>query len=101
MRRRLTLATVGVVALALVLAGVGTLLLVRRAARMEVRRDLARQADDLAVSAEAPATFRALASASRALKLEGLSRVTFSGTGAVLGGDLPPGIGLDDLRIGA
>jgi two-component system sensor histidine kinase BaeS len=101
MRRRLTLATVGVVALALVLSGVGTLLLVRRAARIEVRRDLVRQADELAVAAEDPVTFRSLAAASRALKLEGLSRVTFSRNGAVLDGDLPEGISIDDLRSGA
>jgi two-component system sensor histidine kinase BaeS len=100
-RKRLTLATVGVVALALLLSGVGTLLLVRRAARLEARRDLVRQADDLAVAAEDPATFRALASASRALKLEGLSRVTFSGTGAVLEGELPEGIDFVDLRENA
>jgi two-component system sensor histidine kinase BaeS len=100
-RRRLTLATVGVVALALVLAGVGTLLLVRRAARLEVRRDLVRQADELALAAEDPGTFRVLAAASRALKLEGLSRVTFSAQGAVIEGDLPEGITLADLRVPA
>src|SRR5437879_13724785 len=48
MRRRLTAAIVGVVAGSLLLAGLGTFLLVRRAARDEARRELVRQAQQLA-----------------------------------------------------
>ena len=48
MRRRLTAAIVGVVAGSLLLAGLGTFLLVRRAARDEARRELVGQAQQLA-----------------------------------------------------
>jgi two-component system sensor histidine kinase BaeS len=50
-RRRLTAAIVGVVAGSLLLAGLGTFLLVRRSARDEARRDLVRQAQQLASAA--------------------------------------------------
>jgi two-component system sensor histidine kinase BaeS len=95
------LAVVGVVALALVLSGVGTLLLVRRSARLEVRDELVRQADELAVAAEDPVAFRSLATATRALKLEGLSRITFARNGVIVDGALPEGISLADLRLPA
>jgi two-component system sensor histidine kinase BaeS len=93
----LTLAIIGVVTLALVLSGAVTLLLVRRAARDETRRELVRQAEDLAVQADDAATFRALAQASRALQLDGLSRVTFSRGGSIVEGALPEGVMPSDL----
>ena len=52
MRRRLTLTVVGVVAAALVVAGLGTLILARAAARGDTARDLEEQAIALAQVAE-------------------------------------------------
>jgi two-component system sensor histidine kinase BaeS len=62
MRRRLTLAIVGVVAGALVLAGLGSLLLARRAARADAEQQLLEQAQALAdvPTANLPALRRAL-----------------------------------------
>ena len=50
MRRRLTAAIAGVVAGALLLAGLGTFLLVRRSAHDEARRELVSQAQQLATA---------------------------------------------------
>ena len=97
MRRRITALTVGVVALALVLSGFFTLVLVARAARQETRRDLVSQATDIATAADDPASFRVLANFSRTLQLEGVSRVTFTPRGGVVG-ELPSGISPVDLR---
>ena len=75
MRRRLTIAIVGVVAAALVVAGVGTLVLARAAARERTRQDLVEQAGALAAAAEGlqrPAVLNALR---RSLRLEGAALV--------------------------
>jgi signal transduction histidine kinase len=95
-RRRLTLVTVGVVALALVLSGLFTLVLVGRAARDETRRQLADQALDLADQAGDVESFRRLANLTRALELEGVARVRLSAAGVE--GELPEGISPSDLR---
>ncbi|MEA3077719.1 MAG: two-component system, OmpR family, sensor kinase [Actinomycetota bacterium] len=98
MRRRLTFAIVGVVALALLLSGFSTLVLIGRAARRETRTELVVQARDIAAQASDPTAFRALVTASRALRLEGLSRVGVTRAG-VIEGQLPAGVTVADLRL--
>jgi two-component system sensor histidine kinase BaeS len=98
MRRRLTVAMVGVVTAALVLAGLLTLVLIRRAAADETRRELVQQASNIAARAGDPETFRALGGIERALHLEGLARVTF-GPGGQPAGRLPAGITAEDLPL--
>lgn len=85
------------VALALFLSGLGTLVLVGRSARDETRRELVTQARDIADQATDAETFLALARASRALRLEGLSRVAVT-AGGVVEGQLPAGITVADLQ---
>ena len=96
MRRRLTRATVGVVALALVLSGLFTLVLVRRTAREETRRDLVTQAEDLAAQVDQVERLVTLARIADVLQVEGISRVTFTRLGRVQG-DVPEGIAPADL----
>jgi signal transduction histidine kinase len=92
MRRRLTATIVAVVAAALVVAGFGTLALIRQAARDEARRDLARQVESIAAQAEV----RDLQVFRRALRLEGAVVVGIGPGGGVLGG-LPDGVTPRDL----
>ena len=75
MRRRLTLTIVGVVAAALVVAGAGTLVLARTAARDETRRNLVEQAEALAGAAEGLQRTPLLNALRRSLRLEGAALV--------------------------
>jgi signal transduction histidine kinase len=70
MRRRLTLTIVGVVAGALLVTGVGTLLLARRGALRDTERDLRREATAIAQAAEDARRPAAIAVLRQALKLE-------------------------------
>ena len=96
MTRRLTLAIVSVVVGALLVAGLGTLLLVRVGSRDETRRRLVDQADTIATRldiAERPALLRAIAST---LRLEDVGLVRFGPRGRTI--DAPPaGVSLADL----
>jgi signal transduction histidine kinase len=98
--RRLTVAIVGMVAGALLLAGVGTLVLTQLGARQEARRDLEEQAVDLATSlqgARRPAVTQALR---RALRLQGAEVVVFGASGDRVSA-LPAGVTDDDLDLAA
>ena len=95
MRRRLTIATVGLVAGALLVAGLGTLLLIRRSARDEARRELVSQAEAIAAQAEA-ASRPNLVVLRRALRLENAVAVGIGPGGRVLD-PLPTGVEQDDL----
>ena len=70
MRRRLTFTIVGVVAGALLVAGVGTLVLARRAAQRDTRQDLVRQAQAVAQAADEISRPAAIAAIRQALKLD-------------------------------
>lgn len=97
MRRRLTLAIVGVVAGALVVAGLGSLLLVRRAAGDETRAELVRQAEVLAQGAEEARRPGVIGVLRQVLRLEGFSVVRLSPDGRPL--DVgPSGLDADDLE---
>ncbi|MGQ0521016.1 MAG: sensor histidine kinase [Actinomycetota bacterium] len=79
MRRRLSLTIVGVVAAALAVAGLGTLLLARTAARAETRDDLVEQAQALAGLVDGLEGRPVLAALRRSLRLEGAEVVALPG----------------------
>lgn len=97
MRRRLILASVGLTALALVLSGLLTLLLVRRSARDQTERDLVHQAIAVADRAGTADTFQVLVRVSESLGLGELGRVTFNPDGTMVGA-APAGLSRSDLR---
>jgi two-component system sensor histidine kinase BaeS len=98
MRRRLTIAVVALVAGALVVAGLGTLLLIRRSARTEARNELVRQATAIADQADA-ASATNLAVLRRAMQLEGAVVVAL-GPGGRSRDPLPTGVTEADLDVG-
>ena len=98
MRRRLTLAIVGVVAGALVVAGLGSLLLVGRAAGQETRAELVRQAEALAQGAEEARGPGVMGVLRRVLRLEGFSVVPL-GADRPAPHQAPAGLDTDDLDV--
>jgi two-component system sensor histidine kinase BaeS len=95
-RRRLTLTIVGVVAGALLLAGLGTLVLARRGAQRDLARDLTTQAHAVAGAADEFARPAAIVAIRQALKLENATLARFQPrTGTWV--DLPTGVSADDL----
>ena len=97
MRRRLVFAIVGSVAGALLVAGLSSLLLVRRAARDDTRVELVREVRALAQAAEETQRTRVVQVVQRVLKLEGLATVRFGPRGRTV--DPPPsGLTVADLR---
>lgn len=102
MRRKLLLAIVGVTAAALLITGLGTLLLVRRASRNEARQQLLKAAQALTAQLRQEPLDRqssALALIRKAANIEDGEEVVFSSTGAVLRGQLPPGVTAGDLHV--
>ncbi|HZT66919.1 MAG TPA: HAMP domain-containing sensor histidine kinase [Acidimicrobiales bacterium] len=91
MRRRLTLAIVGVVAGALALAGLGSLLLAGHAMANDTRSDLVRQADELRAGVTEIARPGVLTLVQRVARLEGASIVRVGTDGAITG-PLPAGV---------
>ena len=81
MRRRLTIAIVGVVAAALLVAGIGTLVLARSAARQQTEDDLVEQAQALAAAAEGLQRPGVLNALRRSLRLEGAAVVPLARPG--------------------
>jgi two-component system sensor histidine kinase BaeS len=100
MRRRLMLAMVGLVAVVLVIAGVGSLLLTRNAARDQAKQQLVTEANAL-TSAKAqtrsPAVFRVLR---RTLTLEDAKIIRIDRLGAIVT-PLPAEISQDDIDVAA
>ena len=94
MRRRLTITIVGLVAGALVMAGLGTWALERRGAAEETRQALVDQAEALAQVAEGVARPALLTSLNRSLRLDGSAvvRLARDGTPVEL---LPAGLRLE------
>jgi two-component system OmpR family sensor kinase len=102
MKRQLTLAIVGVVAAALVVAGLGTFVLARLGARDETERELRNQAEELAASIEDANDaegVRSVAGLRRVLDVEGLEVevVTEDATSV----DLPAGVDESDVDVDA
>ncbi|MBX3285593.1 MAG: HAMP domain-containing histidine kinase [Actinobacteria bacterium] len=100
MRRRILLAIVGTVALALVLAGAGTYLLLGREADRATESGLRAQAEGLSALLDLSRTARLGAVRQQkvvsGLKLEGISVVLVGPKGKVRG-ELPPGVTAADL----
>jgi two-component system sensor histidine kinase BaeS len=94
MRRRLTLALVGMVAAALALAAVGTFALARIDARERTRHDAEELASALGTLVQQATQQQNLRAVARALRLEDAAIVPVRG-GVPL--DLPEGVTLDDL----
>ena len=100
MRRRLMFAIVGLVAVVLVIAGVGTLLLTRNAARNQAQQQLVTEANNLSstkAGAQSPAVFRAIR---KTLLLEDAEVIRIDTLGAILT-PLPPNISQDDIDTAA
>jgi two-component system sensor histidine kinase BaeS len=108
MRRRLTIAIVGSVVAALLLAGLGTLALAELGARRYAEGELRRQVDAITSAFEAtPGPFRDSADRPRllgvlrlALRLEGVGLLALEPDGAVRGAP-PPGITLEPDELAA
>src|SRR5438105_627568 len=97
MRRRITLTMVGVVAGALLVATIGTVILLRLAARADTRRELGRQATDIATRLDEIQRPGVLTALGAVLRLED-QRIVCIGTGCRVPGQTPPGISPADLR---
>ena len=98
MQRRLVIAFVTVVAVALLVAGLGSQLLLRAAALEDARRDLAAQAQSVASSTEDLRRPAAIQFLRATLRLEGAAIVRFTPDGEPLT-DIPRGLRTRDLRI--
>ena len=96
MTRRITLTMVAMVAGALLVAGLGTLLVFRLEAGDQARRDLGRQAERLAAEVEALEAPGAFGPVARALRLEGQAVVRVGPDGRVRG-PVPSGLTVADL----
>ncbi|MDQ1403774.1 MAG: two-component system, OmpR family, sensor kinase [Actinomycetota bacterium] len=97
MRRRLTLTIVAVVAGALVVAGLGTLVLVRISSRQSVRSELVREAEAIAAAVDESGKPRNAVLLQRVLRLEGFGFVAIGPRGAILGTP-PDGLTVADLH---
>jgi two-component system sensor histidine kinase BaeS len=100
MRRRLMVAMVGLVAVVLLIAGVGTLLLTRNAARNQAQQQLVTEANSLTSSkaqTRSPAVFRVL---KRTLTLENAEIVRIDRLGAIVS-PLPADLSQSDIDIAA
>lgn len=104
MTRRLTVAIVGMVAGALLLAGVGTLVLTQLGARRETRHDLEQQVVDVATSLQGTRRPAVTQLIRRALRLQGAEVVSFGALGnratALPAGVTDGDLDLDALRAG-
>nr|MDQ6928406.1 HAMP domain-containing histidine kinase [Actinomycetota bacterium] len=99
MTRRITLTMIAVVAGALLVASLGTLVLSQWVARRDAREELGRQAERLAETADDTQSAQVLRAVGAALKLEGAAVLRFGPAGRTT--DTPPsGITLDDLDVG-
>src|SRR5688500_8325110 len=96
MRRRITVIIVSVVAGALVVSGLVSLLLTSRSERRRAEADVTRQAADLAAIPDDASRVAQLANLSRVLKLDDLRLVGV--TAARLGNELPAGLTEADIR---
>jgi two-component system sensor histidine kinase BaeS len=100
MRRRLMLAMVGLVAVVLLIAGVGTLLLTRNAARNQAQQQLVQEAKSLTQSKLSGQSLRILNIMKATLTLEDADIIAINRFGTITT-PLPPSITQDDIDVAA
>ncbi|HXB38439.1 MAG TPA: HAMP domain-containing sensor histidine kinase [Acidimicrobiales bacterium] len=101
MRRRLMLAMVGLVAVVLVIAGVGSLLLTRNAARNQAQQQLTQEAKSLTQSDLGSQSLRTLAVVKKTLTLEDADVITINRFGEIIGNSLPSDINQNNIDVAA
>lgn len=100
MRRRLMLSMVGLVAVVLLIAGVGSLLLTRNAARNQAQQQLFQEAQALTKSKLGSQSLRTLAVIKATLTLEDADVIRINRFGTIAG-TLPPEIAPGDIDVTA
>jgi two-component system sensor histidine kinase BaeS len=100
MRRRLMLAMVGLVAVVLVIAGVGSLVLTRNAARNQAQQQLISEADSLTSAANGARSLGVLSVVRKTLKLEDADVIRIDRFGNVVTA-LPKGLTANDVDVAA
>ena len=100
MRRRLTFAMVGLVAVVLVIAGVGSLVLTRNAARNQAQQQLISEADSLTSAANSAHSLAVLNVVRKTLKLEDADVIRIDRFGNVITA-LPEGLTPEDIDVAA
>ena len=100
MRRRLMLAMVGLVAVVLVIAGAGSLILTRNAARNQAQSQLVSEVDSLTSSKAATRSLDVLRVVRATLKLEDADVIRINRFGSVVT-PLPEGLTAQDIDVAA
>jgi two-component system sensor histidine kinase BaeS len=100
MRRRLMVAMVGLVAVVLLIAGVGTLLLTRNAARNQAQQQLVTEAKSLTSSKLSSVSLKVLNVVHATLKLEDADVIRIDPLGAIVTA-LPSDISQNDIDVAA
>jgi two-component system sensor histidine kinase BaeS len=100
MRRRLMFAMVGLVAVVLVIAGVGSLVLTRNAARNQAQQQLTSEAGSLTSAANSARSLGVLNVIRKTLKLEDADVIRIDRFGNVVTA-LPEGLTTGDIDVGA
>ena len=100
MRRRLMFAMVGLVAVVLVIAGVGSLILTRNAARNQAQQQLISEANSLTTEANGAHSLGVLNVVRRTLKLEDADVIRIDRLGNVVT-PLPEGLTAQDIDVAA
>src|ERR1700722_1394719 len=98
MRRRLMLVMVGLVAVVLVIAGAGSLIPPRNAARNQAQQQLVSEAESLTSSKAATQRLDVLAAIRKTLKLEDADLITITAPGTVVTA-LPDGLTAQDIDV--
>lgn len=101
MRKRLMFAMVGLVAVVLVIAGAGSLLLTRNQARDQAQTQLTSEAKSLTQSRLAEESLRTLTLIKATLKLEDADIIRINRFGTINNATLPPDINQSDLDVAA
>ncbi len=96
MRRRLLLVMVGLVAVTLVIAGVGSLILTRNAARNQAKAEIVSEVDSLTSSQSGDRSLRVLDIIRHTLKLEDADTIPITASGEVASA-LPDGLSAEDI----
>ena len=100
MRRRLMLAMVGLVAVVLVIAGAGSLVLTRNAARNQAQQQLVSEANSLTSAGSGTRSLEVLRVVRATLKLENAEVIRIDRPGTIVT-PLPNGLSAQDIDVGA